>query len=90
MRDMHDMEEKKRRQLTALTRTCRLSELGKCKKRFKPKVSWQDFCETDHQQLYWKIVRKEKRMAAAMLSDHEKRITEHEQRIKKLEERETI
>jgi len=28
-----------------------------------------------------------KRMAARMLSDHEKRITEHEQRIKKLEEK---
>jgi len=26
-------------------------------------------------------------MAATMLSDHEKRITEHEQRIKKLEEK---
>ena len=85
---MHDMERKKRRQLTALTKLCRLAELGKCKKRFKPKVRWQDFCETDHQQLYWKMVRKEKRMAAVMLSDHEKRITEHEQRIKKLEEEE--
>ena len=84
---MHDMEGKKRTQLTALTRICRLSELGKCKKRFKPKVSWQDFCETDHQQLYWKIVRKEKRMAAAMLSDHEKRITALEQETKELKER---
>lgn len=84
---MHDMEEKKRTQLTALTRTCRLSELGKCKKRFKPKVRWQDFCSTKHQQLYWKLVRKEKRLAIAMLSEHEKKIKEHEQRIKSLEEK---
>ena len=84
---MHDMERKKRRQITAPTKICRLSELGKCTKRFTPKVSWQDFCETDHQQLYWKIVRKEKRMMVAMLSDHEKRITEIEERTKKLEEK---
>jgi len=84
---MHDMERKKQRQLTLLTRTCRLSELGKCKKRFKPKVPWQDFCSTKHQQLYWKLVRKEKRMAAAMLSDHDKKIKELEERINKLEEK---
>lgn len=83
---MHDMERKKRTQLTTQTRICRLSKLGMCKIRFKPKVPWQDFCETKHQQLYWKLVRKEKRMATTMLSDHEKRITEIEGRMKKLEE----
>jgi len=75
------MQEKKRRQSTALTKTCRLSELGMCKKRFTPKVSWQDFCETKHQQLYHRIIRKEKRMAVVMLSNHEKRITRIEKKM---------
>ena len=81
MHDMHDMKEKKRRQSTALTKLCKLSELGRCKKQFKPKVPWQDFCETKHQQLYHRIIRKEKRMAIIMLSDHEKRIKRIEKQM---------
>lgn len=86
MHNMHDMQRKKERQITTQARVCKLSELGKCKKRFKPKVPWQDFCCTEHQQLYWILVRKDKRIAIKLMGDHEDRIVELEERVKKLEE----
>jgi len=77
------MDKKRKRQVTTLTKPCKLSELGRCKRRFKPKNYNQEFCKPKHQVKYWNIVRGEKRATIRMLADHEKRITELEQTIKK-------
>jgi len=53
---------------------CRLSELGKCKRRFVPKREWQDFCKPKHQQIYWGLIRKEKRLIVKKIMEHDKDI----------------
>lgn len=53
---------------------CRLSELGKCKRRFKPKRPWMEFCRPEHQQLYWITIRKEKRLLVKKIMEHDKEI----------------
>jgi len=81
------MNKERRTQSTVSTRLCKLSELGKCKKRFRPKYYQQKFCKPEHQAKYWRIIRNEKRMTIEMLGNHENRITELEKKIKKLEEK---
>lgn len=82
---MHGMDKKKRRRSTALVKDCKLSELGKCKKRFRPKTYNQKFCKPEHQAKYWRIIKSEKRLVVRLLGDHENRIKELERKIKKLE-----
>ncbi len=67
------------------TKDCKLSELGRCKKRFRPKSYQQEFCKPQHQQLYHRIIKKEKRLAIRLLGEHDKRIRELERKVKKLE-----
>lgn len=85
--NMHGMDKKRKRQATSLTKLCKLSELGRCKRRFKPKTYNQEFCKPEHQTKYWNIIKREKRLTIRLLGDHEKRIKELERRIKKLEEK---
>jgi len=69
--DMHKYEMKK---TTLSSKICRLSELGKCKRRFKPNRPHQDFCKPKHQQLYWSTIRKEKRLIVKKIMEHDKDI----------------
>jgi len=84
---MHSIDKKKERQTMLLVRDCKLSELGRCKKRFRPKSYQQEFCKPEHQTKYWRIIKSEKRLVIRLLGEHEKRIKELERKIKKLEER---
>jgi len=83
---MHSIDKKKKRQVTIPMKDCKLSELGRCKKRFRPKTYNQEFCEPEHQTKYWRIIKSEKRLVIRLLGDHDKRIRELERKIKKLEE----
>lgn len=58
----------------ALTRLCKLSELGKCKKWFKPNRPQQDFCCHKHQQEYWKIIRREEKALLNKVMEHDREI----------------
>ena len=78
------IDKKRKEHAITLTKLCKLSELGLCKKRFKQKVFWQEFCKPEHQESYWKIIKKEKRAIIRMLGDHEKRLINIEGRIKRL------
>ena len=69
--NMHKKEMEKR---DTSARLCRLSELGKCKRRFKPKREWQEFCKPKHQQIYWSTIRKEKRLIVKKIMEHDKDI----------------
>jgi len=84
---MHSMDKKKKRQITIPTKDCKLSELGKCKRRFRPKSYQQEFCCTKHQQLYHRIIKSEKRIVIRLLGEHDTRIRELERKIKKLEKK---
>jgi len=84
---MHGMQRNKKTQTTLLVRDCKLSELGRCKKRFRPKSYQQEFCCTKHQQLYHRIIKSEKRIVIRLLGEHDTRIRELERTIKKLEKR---
>lgn len=82
---MHGMDKKKKRQTTFPVRDCKLSELGKCKRRFRPKSYQQEFCKRPHQQLYHRIIKGEKRIVIRLLGEHDTRIRELERIVKKLE-----
>lgn len=82
---MHSIDKKKERQTMLLVRDCKLSEFGMCKRRFKQKSYQQEFCKPEHQQLYHRTIKKEKRLLVRLLGEHDKRIRELERMIKKLE-----
>jgi hypothetical protein len=81
------IEKRFERQMTTLTRLCKLSELGKCQKWFRPKVPWQEFCKYEHQQEYHKILRREKKALAQKVMEHEKRLKELEKRSLRIEKK---
>ena len=84
---MYGMDKKKKRQAMIPMMDCKLSELGRCKRRFKPKNYNQEFCKPEHQAKYWNIIRSEKRLVIHLLADHDKRIRELERTVKKLKEK---
>jgi len=84
---MHGMQRNKKPQTTLLVRDCKLSELGMCKRRFKQKSYQQEFCKPEHQQLYHRTIKKEKRLVVRLLGEHDTRIRELERTIKKLKEK---
>ena len=71
---MRGMQKKKGIPIKISPKPCRLSEFGKCEKWFKPNRPHQDFCHPDHQQKYWKLVRKEKRLLVKKVMEHDRRI----------------
>jgi len=83
---MHGIQRNKKTQTMLLVKDCRLSELGMCKKRFRQKSYQQEFCKPKHQQLYHRIIKKEKRLVVRLLGEHDKRIKELERKVKKSEE----
>ena len=84
---MHGIDKKSKRQETIPTKDCKLSELGRCKKKFTPKNYNQEFCKPEHQAKYWRIIKSEKRLIIHLLGDHDKRIRELERTVKKLKEK---
>ena len=84
---MHDIDKKRKRQETIPTKNCKLSELGRCKRLFKPKNYNQEFCKPEHQTKYWNIIRSEKRLSIRMLANHDKRIRELESIVKNLKQK---
>jgi len=84
---MHGIQRNKKTQTILLVKDCKLSELGMCKRRFRQKTYQQDFCKPKHQQLYHKIIKKEKRLVIHLLGEHDQRIRELERKIKKLEKK---
>jgi len=62
---------------------CRLSEFGECEKRFKPNRPHQDFCHPDHQQKYWRLVRKEKKLLVRKVMELDRRVKALEEMAKK-------
>jgi len=84
---MYGMDKKKKRQAMIPTMDCKLSELGRCFRRFKPKNYNQKFCKPEHQVKYWNIIRSEKRLSIRLFADHEKRIRELERIVKNLREK---
>jgi len=84
---MHGIDKKKERQVKLPAKDCKLSELGMCKRLFKPKNYNQEFCKPEHQTKYWNIIRSEKRLAIRLLADHDKRLKELERTVKKLKEK---
>jgi len=78
---MHDMQKRRETPMKTSLKLCRLSEFGECEKWFKPNRPHQDFCHSDHQQKYWKLVRKEKRLLVKKVMEHDRRIEAIEKRL---------
>lgn len=75
------MHKKEMAKTNTHARICRLSELGRCKRRFIPKREWQDFCKPKHQEIYWSTVRKEKRLIVKKIMEHDKDIRAIKRRL---------